>query len=40
MGIKGFIATSIAGVFIYTPTAMLYSGIAGCYIAAMLLKDR
>ena len=33
------IALSIAGGIIYPPPAMLYSSIAGCYIAVMPLKN-
>ena len=40
MGIKfRGIALSIAGDIIYPPPAMLYSSIAGCYIAAMFLQN-
>lgn len=33
------IALSIAGDIIYPPPAMLYSSIAGCYIAVMLTDN-
>lgn len=40
MGIKiRAIALSIAGDIIYPPPAMLYSSIAGCYIAVMPLQN-